>query len=286
MRDRHGQVVDAGRRPLAPPACRRSGILCRSTRRFCARPPAVVFGAMQPVALRGWSRGDTGGTPFCARDARTRAARLRQPHVQVPPPAVVRVACDLDPDIRVRDARGRHRVEHRVGVGRERGSAGLKVTPRSTSVGRGAAPGAATRVDSGVNSTRHPFASTGRPGGAGGHWGRAGGGGAAAGVIAATGRAQPNESIGVPGGAGGHLGAARGGGAGAGGTAHRGARSRASPPGSPVAASAAVECARHHPVSRSSWAGAAPLARCRGSIPRVPGGSSMTGHGSSRSIVC
>src|SRR2546428_10516461 len=59
-----------------------------------------------------------------------------------------------------------------------------KLTPRSTSVGRGGAPGAAARTDSGANRMRQPLASTGAPGGAGGHLGgaagAAGGGGGGA----------------------------------------------------------------------------------------------------------
>src|SRR5438552_1932220 len=56
-----------------------------------------------------------------------------------------------------------------------------KLTPRSTSVGRGGAPGTAARTDSGANRMRQPLASTGAPGGAGGGGvrGRAGGGGGA-----------------------------------------------------------------------------------------------------------
>src|SRR3989442_11234851 len=50
-----------------------------------------------------------------------------------------------------------------------------KLTPRSTSVGRGGAPGAAARTDSGANRMRQPLASTGAPGGAGGHLGGAAG---------------------------------------------------------------------------------------------------------------
>src|SRR2546430_7399854 len=50
-----------------------------------------------------------------------------------------------------------------------------KLTPRNTSVGRGGAPGAAARTDSGANRMRQPLASTGAPGGAGGHLGGAAG---------------------------------------------------------------------------------------------------------------
>src|SRR5437870_12986204 len=61
-----------------------------------------------------------------------------------------------------------------------------KLTPRSTSVGRGGAPGAAARTDSGANRMRQPLASTGAPGGAGGHLG--GAAGAAGGAGAGAGR--------------------------------------------------------------------------------------------------
>src|SRR5256712_11660441 len=54
-----------------------------------------------------------------------------------------------------------------------------KLTPRSTSVGRGGAPGTAARTDSGANRMRQPLASTGAPGGAGRRVGGAGGGGRA-----------------------------------------------------------------------------------------------------------
>src|SRR5437870_13785222 len=64
-----------------------------------------------------------------------------------------------------------------------------KLTPRSTSVGRGGAPGTAARTDSGANKMRQPLASTGAPGGAGGHLGGAAGAAGAAGAGAGRGAA-------------------------------------------------------------------------------------------------
>src|SRR5207249_5074819 len=78
-----------------------------------------------------------------------------------------------------------------------------KLTPRSTSVGRGVAPGTAARTDSGANRMRQPLASTGAPGGAGGHLGGASGAAGAAGCgagwgagwSALSGRAHPGCAI-------------------------------------------------------------------------------------------
>src|SRR5438445_13732902 len=88
-----------------------------------------------------------------------------------------------------------------------------KLTPRSTSVGRGGAPGAAARTDSGANKMRQPLASTGAPGGAGGHLGGAAGAAGAAGAGAGCGAActapagsgPPVASTLAPGGVVGHL---------------------------------------------------------------------------------
>src|SRR3989442_14168723 len=66
-----------------------------------------------------------------------------------------------------------------------------KLTPRSTSVGRGGAPGAAARTDSGANRMRHPLASTGAPGGAGGDLGGAAGAGGAGGGAGGGGGGPP-----------------------------------------------------------------------------------------------
>src|SRR5207245_6337841 len=77
-----------------------------------------------------------------------------------------------------------------------------KLTPRNTSVGRGGAPGAAARTDSGANRMRQPLASTGAPGGAGGHLGGAAGAAGAAGAGAGCGAAcTASAGSGQPGGA-------------------------------------------------------------------------------------
>src|SRR5581483_650966 len=82
-----------------------------------------------------------------------------------------------------------------------------KLTPRSTSVGRGGAPGAGGRAASGSNRMRQPLASTLLPGGAGGGGGAGGDGAGSAGGGAA------GSGAGCAGGAGG---GGAGGGAGAG----------------------------------------------------------------------
>ena len=51
----------------APSDHRRQGSLCSSTRRFCARPPAVLLGAMWPDAPYPLASMRTGGTPLRAR---------------------------------------------------------------------------------------------------------------------------------------------------------------------------------------------------------------------------
>src|SRR2546425_721447 len=88
-----------------------------------------------------------------------------------------------------------------------------KLTPRNTSVGRGGAPGAAARTDSGANRMRQPLASTGAPGGAGGHLGGAAGAAGAAGAgagcgaacTASAGRGRPGAATLGPGGGVGDL---------------------------------------------------------------------------------
>src|SRR5437879_8274795 len=57
------------------PDRRRYGSLWSSTRRFCARPPAVVLGAMNPLAPYPFATIRSGDTPLRARYARTEAAR-------------------------------------------------------------------------------------------------------------------------------------------------------------------------------------------------------------------
>src|SRR2546427_13102571 len=84
-----------------------------------------------------------------------------------------------------------------------------KLTPRSTSVGRGGAPGTAARTDSGANKMRQPLVSTGAPGGAGGDLGGAAGAGRA--------RAGRWAAPGAPAGGGGPAAAPLGPGGGGGG---------------------------------------------------------------------
>src|SRR6266705_1713208 len=72
-----------------------------------------------------------------------------------------------------------------------------KLTPRNTSVGRGGAPGAAARTDSGANRMRQPLASTGAPAGAGAGCGAA--------CTASAGSGHPVASTLDPGGVLGHL---------------------------------------------------------------------------------
>src|SRR2546428_3542609 len=80
--------------------------------------------------------------------------------------------------------------ESRVNAGRPVS----KLTPRSTSVGRGGAPGAAARTDSGANRMRQPLSSTGAPGGAGGHLGGAAGAAGAAPPPAGGGGGPPGPA--------------------------------------------------------------------------------------------
>src|SRR2546425_5826229 len=182
------------RRPLQR---RRYGSLCSSARRFCARPAAVVFGATGLPGPKPRAVMRVGLTPFAAKYARTALARASErrrfstaePVLSVYPAISIRTS-----GFATNASATRASTRYESGV-----SADLpvsKFTPRSTSVGRGRAPGPVARVDSGANSTRQPFASTGLPGGGGRHLGGAGGGVTTTGM----GSAQPRESTGVPGG--------------------------------------------------------------------------------------
>src|SRR2546425_381201 len=158
------------RRPLQR---RRYGSLCSSTRRFCARPAAVVFGATGLPGPKPRAVMRVGLTPFAARYARTALARASErrrfstaePVLSVYPAISIRTS-----GFATNASATWASTMYESGV-----SADLpvsKFTPRSTSVGRGFGPGPS---GVGANSTMHPCASTLEPGGVLGHLSRSSG---------------------------------------------------------------------------------------------------------------